>query len=95
MAFAIYGIVILGIFLGLVGEFILERQDENMQKRRENVRVKLMEQFSKDDSGEPPAKRSLWSTLWSIVVAEIPILLVLLVIAVPVVYTEGWDPVMG
>ena len=92
---AIYGIIILGIFLGVVGEFILARNDERIQQRLSNARVKVMEQFGKEDTAAPPERKSLLQEIISIVAAEAPIILILGILGAPIVYLEGWDVIMG
>lgn len=92
---AIYGIIILGVFLGVVGEFILARNDESMKQRLSHARVKVMEQFVKDDTAPPTERKSLVQEITSIVVAEAPIILVLGILGAPIVYLEGWDAIMG
>ena len=92
---AIYGIIILGIFLGVVGEFILARNDERIQQRLSNARVKVMEQFGKEDTASPPERKSLMREITSIVADEAPIILVLGILGAPIVYLEGWDVIMG
>merc|ERR1712238_421782 len=53
MVFAFYGIVILGIFLGLVGDFILERYESRTKDKVSNAQLKVMEQFSAEDGALP------------------------------------------
>ena len=93
--FAMYGIIILGIFLGIAGEFILKRNDENMKRRLANVRVKVMEQFGEDDSSITPEDRSLAKEFFAIMLAEAPVVLILAVLGAPIVYLEGWGVVKG
>ena len=95
IALAFYGIVILGIFLGIVGEYIIEAQLESMERRMANTRVKVMEQFSPQNSSTGPVTRSFGRDLVVIFVKEIPIILVLAAIATPIIYNEGWDAIMG
>ncbi len=92
---AIYGIIILGVFLGVVGEFILAKNDENMKKKLSNARVKIMEQFGEEDTALPPEQRSILKEIISIISAEAPIILLLAVLSAPIVYLEGWDVIMG
>lgn len=84
-----------GIFLGLVGEFILERHDENLKKRMTNARKKVMEQFGEDDTSLPPDERSLFREVISICLAEAPIVGILIVLGAPIVYLEGWEIIQG
>lgn len=92
---AIYGIIILGIFLGVVGEFILAQNDKNRKERLSNAQVKVMEQFGKEDTSSPPKEKSLWQEIISIATAEAPIILILGLLGAPIVYLEGWDVTMG
>lgn len=93
--FAIYGIVILGIFLGLLGELIIKRHDENLKKRMKNIRIKILEQFGEDDTALPPEERSLFREVVTISLAEAPIVAILVVLGAPIVYLEGWEVIQG
>lgn len=90
-----YGIVILGIFLGIVGEFILESNDDKMKKRIANARLKVMEQFGEDDTATPSEARTILSDVLAVVLAEAPVVLILAVLGAPIVYVEGWGAVKG
>jgi hypothetical protein len=95
VCFAIYGIVILGIFLGIIGEWIIEKHEESREKRIANARVKIMEQFSEEDNALPPPERTFWGDTKDICISMAPIILVLVCMAAPIVYLEGWDYTMG
>ena len=92
---AIFGIVILGIFLGIFGSFIIERHEEAREMRLRGARAKIMNEFSLevDEQGSKP--KTLFEEIYGIVLSELPILLVLVVFAAPIVYVEGWDVVTG
>jgi len=95
MVFAFYGIVILGIFLGLVGDFILERYESRTKDKVSNAQLKVMEQFSAEDSALPARERSFFGELWDVCRAEAPIILCLIAAGSPIAYIEGWDVVQG
>jgi hypothetical protein len=95
MLFALYGIIILGIFLGGIGEFILERHEENMKKRLSNVRGRILQHFEKDDNKLPPVDRSLTKEIMDILLAEAPVILVIVVLGAPIAMLENWDLVEG
>lgn len=91
VCFALYGIIILGIFLGIVGEFILEIQEENVKKRLSNARLRILEQFGEDDTALPPEKRSLLKEVTAVLLAEGPVILLLVALGTPIVLVENWD----
>lgn len=95
ICFALYGIIILGIFLGIVGEFIIERHEENVKRRTSKAQTMLMEKFADDEGSTTPEQRSFFQDLMYICIAEAPIILILVVLGTPIVYLEGWDAIMG
>ena len=94
VCFALYGIVILGIFLGVLGDFILDQHEENMKARIENVRVKVMEQFGAENSSKPPEVRTVYKDAFDVVVAMTPLILVVVALGCPIGILEGWDGFM-
>lgn len=97
---ALYGIVILGIFLGVIGEMIIEYHNAAADERKERHRQKLMEKLRADGSSQdvvPNAPehaqqpRTIWDVIWSILLLELPIVIVLLLVALWVGYMEGWS----
>lgn len=95
MVLAFYGIVILGIFLGLVGDVILERYTRTKEDKMSNARLKVMEQFGEHDSALPPREKSFVRELGEVCWAEAPIILCLVALGAPIAYLEGWNVVMG
>lgn len=96
LVFAFYGIVILGIFLGLAGDAMLEHHESNAKEKMSNARLKVMEQFGAEDSSALPAKeRSFLGELGDVCRAEAPIILCLVALGSPIAYLEGWDVVQG
>jgi hypothetical protein len=93
--FALYGIVILGIFLGIIGEYIIDQNQESVEIRLANARKRILEQFSDEDNAVDLQERSFRADVLRISLAMAPMSLVLTVIAAPIVYIEGWDIMMG
>jgi hypothetical protein len=91
VCFALYGIIILGIFLGVVGEYIIERNEENMKKRLSNARLRVLQQFGNDDTALPPVERSWTNKIMAIIWAETPVVLLLIILGTPIVILEDWD----
>ena len=100
MCLSIYGIVILGIFIGIVGEKLLEMHNKMIVDDESTVRQALMKSLSsighgdgvlspqQPDRREPPP---LYSEIFSIVLLEAPIVFILFVIASVIGYFEGWS----
>jgi hypothetical protein len=97
VAFASGGIVILGVFLGIIGTRLFEIREEGANEKLKMAKTKVMEQFSSPDqsSDEPPPTRTLLEDVWEIFKIEAPIVLFLILLATPVVWLEGWDATMG
>lgn len=52
--------------------------------------------FSQQDtSNPPPPVRSFQKDLFHILQVEAKILAILAIVASPIIYMEGWDPIMG
>jgi hypothetical protein len=81
----------LGIFLGVVGEYIIERNEENMKKRLSNARLRVLQQFGNDDTALPPEERSWTNKVMAIIWAETPVVLLLIILGTPIVILEDWD----
>jgi len=94
--FAFGGVVILGLFLGIVGSRMFEIHEARVEERLQNVRVKVLEQFSTQDTSKPPTARTFLTDVISIITILSPMLLVLAIIASPIAYLEKeWDPIKG
>jgi len=91
---ALYGIVILGILIGNVGQFVVDRHDEAVRRRRKTMSTSVVHAFGFErDAGdvekelltartqEELRERSLWEDIWLVVVLEGPILLFLFLIS--------------
>lgn len=100
MAFASSGIIILGVFLGIIGTRLFEIREDGANEKLKMAKKKVLQQFSSPDQSfdeppEPPPPRTLWDDVWGIFKIEAPIILFLILLATPVVWLEGWDVTMG
>ena len=87
--------MILGVFLGILGESLLEAHDNALDRARQRARRKVMNQFS-EGSNEPDMepKPFLRVTL-EIIFAEAPMLAILVMLALPIAHLEGWSAIQG
>eukprot|EP00980_Cylindrotheca_fusiformis_P030779 scaffold25411_cov152-Cylindrotheca_fusiformis.AAC.6 len=100
VVFASSGIVILGVFLGIVGTRLFEVREERANEKIQTAQKQVLKQFKPHDSQsiseQPPRKpMTFLDHVWEIFKVEAPIILLLMLLASPVVYLEGWDPIMG
>jgi len=107
VAFASSGIIILGVFLGIIGARLFELREERNSVKLQGVKKQVMNQF--DESGElvdnsnndkkkddeSKEDETFVKDVWKIIKIEIPMILVLVMLSSPVVYLEGWDAIMG
>lgn len=103
MFLTIYGVVILGIFLGVLGENLVEQRSEAVHEQRRKVGTQVLHSLKTDPSKierpeevlsasvlEQTRERSLWEDIRAIAVLEAPIVTVLVLIGLGVGYVEGW-----
>lgn len=109
IAFALYGIVILGIFLGIVGEKIIAKQEEKKNSKIGDARHKILQTFQESSSGdlnndtratsEHNASKKQSTTLLRTVVGifreQLLGIVVLTAFAIPIILIEKWDGVKG
>lgn len=111
MAFAVYGIVILGIFLGIVGEKIMADQQDKKKSKIQAARRKYLQNFQQTESSEdvnPDAtvdeserivvgekSKTILNTAIYIFNKQFVSVVVLTAIAIPVILLEQWDAVKG
>lgn len=104
---AVYGIVLLGIFLGIAGESITEYQTKMWDRQRNDVRRKILKTVEKavaekSDTGvarssetsriEPAeVEESLLQEIKEVMTLEAPILLVVLSVGVVLGHFQGWS----
>ena len=95
MALGLYGIVILGIFLSLVGDFVLERYEKRREAARRRRESWVLELFGERDCTEQEQERSFLGELGDVCRNEAPLILFVIALGAPIPYLEGWDVVMG
>jgi hypothetical protein len=93
--FALYGIVILGVFLAIIGENILEAHDSALNRARERARRKVLNQFSEGNNEPDEEPRSFWKVALDITLAEAPMLSILVLLALPIAHLEDWTVVQA
>ena len=100
MLYAFYGIIILGIFLGMLGDIAIERQHQ-LNKQIENyTRTKYFNALtnSHQESVEKPAinsDRSLIYDIIDIVKGETMFIVTLSILGIPICYLENWSFLKG
>lgn len=57
--FAVYGITILGAFLGLAGEILIERNKAAVEVTRQEIHARLMDQFSIEEGDDDDAESNV------------------------------------
>lgn len=85
---ALYGIIILGIFLGVAGEMFVEANHRALTKRQTLVAHNVMEAIRDGDKAKEDIKalrnssrkQSLPHAMWNVIVLEAPIVLILFLI---------------
>ena len=94
---ALYGIVILGIFLGVVGEYVVDLHNKSIQLRRQKISSAVVEVLGLETEAQSNVdtqvllndkkqelvlkENSIWEDIYTIVILEAPIVGVLLLIS--------------
>ena len=93
---AFYGIVILGIFLGIAGDALVSHHDsvlDRLRSRWQRTMIRNMRDAASlhlmEEPEEPPL--SLWQEIWFIARMELPIFAVVALLALGIGYVEGWS----
>lgn len=100
MLYALYGIVILGIFLGMLGDIAIERQQE-LNKQLENyASTKYLNSLTnshEESAEEPPSNinRPIIYDIIDIVQGELIFIAILAVLCIPICYLENWSFLKG
>jgi potassium channel subfamily K len=93
--FAIYGILILGFFISVVGEIVIDAQDAAVASARKKASKKVLRMFSSDSVSESlknkPKEKSLFRELLEVLIKEIPILVAISLVAILIGAVEGWS----
>jgi hypothetical protein len=103
---ALYGIVILGIFLGVLGEYLVESHDRSLKAKQQKLKSNVVQslatsstaiptQSAANTSQENPTEQSktltLWHDVWNVIVLEAPVVTVLCALSLLIGYCEGWS----
>lgn len=100
MFFALYGIIILGTFLGVLGDMAVERQKrlyQEIQKRTSNAYLDTMLTKDPDENVEESTEKasSLANDVYQIAKEQRFKFLLVLILAMPVIILEKWSVVRG
>jgi Ion channel len=102
MCLAFYGIVILGILLGIIGESLVNLHSQSVQEQRNKAGAQVLH-YLKDENRVPSEaanslherhearERTLWEDVLSLAVSEAPILFFLGMVGIAVGLVEGWS----
>lgn len=95
MLYALYGIIILGIFLGILGDIAIERQKQLNKQFSKFTRIKYLDSLanSPHDGAEKP--RLIIYDIIDIVKGQLFFIATLMVLAIPLCYLENWSFVEG
>lgn len=102
---ALYGIVLLGCFMGVAGEFLMKAQTQALQAQKEIWRKKILHHILQDQwdmdlkstgKGNEVEKKedSLLAELLGILVKELPLLTAILCLSQAVGAAEGWPSIL-
>jgi potassium channel subfamily K len=102
--FAVYGILILGFFVSVIGELVIEMQDRAIKSARRTASRHVLRMFSSGDemserveeeeAEEIESKnqqKSLVVELLRVLMLEAPILAIISLIAILIGFSEGWS----
>jgi hypothetical protein len=96
--FAIYGVIILGVFIGIFGNFISQTQTRALKKFHKRKQQQMLDTLF--EAGEPPPvhESGFWSDhvsladdVWKVMKAEFPVVLLVAVMAIFLGLREGWS----
>jgi hypothetical protein len=96
---ALYGVVILGIFIGILGEFIVDSNNKAMQKQSKTLHDEVTGALSRegipdvveDLIEEEGKEKPLISEIFSIMMLEAPLVSIVVVLALGIGHAEGWS----
>jgi potassium channel subfamily K len=100
MFFALYGIIILGTFLGILGDMAVERQEklyQEIKKQTSNAFLDTMLATNPDENVEESTENagSLANDIYQIAKEQRFKFLLVLILAMPVIILEKWSVVEG
>lgn len=100
MLLATYGVVILGIFIGIVGEMVVDLNAKKKQSQQKIMASKLLHSIENQgrngadtETGSSPQQESesgLLASVRHIILLELPIVSILVIVAVAIGRVEGW-----
>lgn len=100
--FSLYGVGILGIFLGIIGYALAEMQQnwvEQLQTGNAKATLKAVTEASESSVSDQPQRsqhhKSLAIDVLKIILLESPILVLVLVLALIMGYFEGWSAIQS
>ena len=101
IVFAIYGVIILGVFIAIFGSFISEAQTKAMKRFRKKKQDQMINTLFDTGGGakkEPPIEKTgfwrdhatLYEDIWRVIEAELPLIALVGVLALILGIREGW-----
>jgi potassium channel subfamily K len=94
---ATYGVIILGIVLGILGDIIVEGQNVNTRARRRKLQQYFLGSMGRFNNANPDSftefsgtKASLSSEIVSTFLLEAPVVLIVFALGVMIGFHEGW-----
>ena len=101
MCLALYGITILGIFLGIYGGSLVEANEQSVKARQRKLKKDLVNRIegnasranavAEEQAMEEEKEPSLLKDIWDIVVLETPVILLVVVLGLIIGRNEGWS----
>ena len=96
--FALYGVIILGLLIGLVGQAIVEKHNAYMEVIKAKAQEQVLGLFGPDETSTAtptiaPKEQSLMETMQTIIVVEAPIISVIAILSLAIGHYEGWTMV--
>jgi hypothetical protein len=97
--FAIYGVIILGVFIAIFGAFISEAQTRAMKRFQRKHQNQMMDTMFRQSSRRPDLEEtgfwkdhvSLADDIWKVLRAESPLIFLVGIMAMILGVREGWD----
>ena len=94
--FAIYGIFILGFFVGLVGEKIVELHNQALQSVQDRATSRATSIFTSNRNDEnlrplPTTQKSVYRLIAETIALETPIIAGILAVAIAIGHFQGWS----
>lgn len=99
-----YGIVVLGIFLGIAGEALVEGHRQALDEQRKQMHKHVVDSLVRDGEFSPneastssslPSgfgfETSLLREIWTIFLVELPLISVVILVGIIVGFFEGWS----